>query len=109
VFLAWLVAEGIVCYQTNKATGFYFPPPGRTLAVTGVYAALAVVAQNDDARFLAQAVAWGYVGAAFLNLFGHETDTDESSSSTPPSGKTTPQPTVNGSSGAPGSNPIVNV
>ncbi len=65
--IAWLIGEGLVFYRSYKNEG-HLPMPGQVLAVSGVYAGLALLAQADQARFLAAALAWGFDIALFLNL-----------------------------------------
>lgn len=68
IFIAWLIAEGIVVYRTVKVSGGP-PMPAQLLATTGLYAALSLVASNERTRFLGQAGAWGFTAAAWLALY----------------------------------------
>lgn len=67
IFLAWLTGEGIVFYRNWKAGG-QLPVPGALAATTGLFAALAVLAEVGQLRFACTAAAWGFDIAAFLNL-----------------------------------------
>jgi len=71
VVLAWLAGQGIIWYRTFRDTGGP-PMPGQLLAATGLYVALAVVADNEDTRLLAQAGAWGFTAAAWLALYNKQ-------------------------------------
>lgn len=67
VFLAWLAGETIIIYRSWKQD--HKPPmPGQLLASTALFAALGLLAQNQQTRFLAGALAWGFDVAAFMNL-----------------------------------------
>lgn len=70
IFIAWLLAEGIVVYRTVKTTGGP-PMPAQLLATAGLYAALSLVADNERTRFLGQAGAWGFTAAAWLALYNN--------------------------------------
>lgn len=64
---AWLVGEGIISYRAIRDT--HLPPvPGALLASSGLFAALALLAEAERARGLAVALAWGFDLAAFMNL-----------------------------------------
>jgi hypothetical protein len=67
--MAWLVAEGIVCYRSVKVQKAP-PGPGQLLLSSGVFVALAILAESEKARPLATTLAWGFVAAAFMNLWG---------------------------------------
>lgn len=67
IVLAWLVGEGIVIYRSFH-DDHRWPMPGQLLASTALFAALGFLARNDQARFLAGAMAWGFDIAAFMNL-----------------------------------------
>ena len=67
--IAWAVGEGIIIYRSIRIN--HGPPmPGALLASSGLFVLLALLAQADKARFLANALAWGFDAAAFFNLFG---------------------------------------
>jgi hypothetical protein len=72
--LAWAVGEGIVIYRQVRLN--HAPPiPGALLATSGLFVLLALLAQAEQARFLAAALAWGFDVAAFMNLFPAVTNT----------------------------------
>lgn len=66
---AWLVAEGIVAYRSIKIQKAP-PGPGQLLLSSGVFVALALLAESEKARPLATTLAWGFVIAAFMNVAG---------------------------------------
>lgn len=68
IVTAWLVGEGIVSYRAVKQNGGP-PVPGALLATSGLFVLLALLAQAQQARFLATALAWGFDIAAFANLY----------------------------------------
>lgn len=76
IFVAWLLAEGIVVYRSFKTSGAP-PMPGQLLAAAGLYAALSLVAENPRTRFLGQAGAWGFTAAAWLALYTNPPATHE--------------------------------
>jgi hypothetical protein len=64
---AWLVGVGIISYRSAKAN--HAPPlPGELIISSGVFVLLGLLAESERARFLAQALAWGFDIAAFMNL-----------------------------------------
>ena len=65
--MAWLAGEAILFYRSQK-NDHHWPMPGQILAVTGLFAALGLVAQNPEGRFLAAALGWGFDVAAFMNI-----------------------------------------
>jgi hypothetical protein len=67
IMLAWAAGEGMIIYRSYRKTGNP-PMPGQLLASTMLFAALGLVAQNQQATFLANALAWGFDIAAFMNL-----------------------------------------
>jgi len=66
---AWLVGEGIIVYRSWKVNKVP-PGPGQLLVSSGVFIALALLAEAPQARPLATTLAWGFDIAAFMNLFG---------------------------------------
>lgn len=67
IFLAWLAGESIIIYRSWKHD--HKPPmPGQLLASSALFAALGLLGQAQQARFLAGALAWGFDIAAFYNL-----------------------------------------
>jgi hypothetical protein len=67
IVLAWLAGEGIIIYRSWKKDGRP-PMPGQLLASSALFAALGLLAEAPNARFLAGALAWGFDIAAFMNL-----------------------------------------
>lgn len=66
--MAWLAGEAILFYRSQKQD-HHWPMPGQILAVTGLFAALGLVAHNSpDGRMLAAALGWGFDVAAFMNI-----------------------------------------
>ena len=65
---AWLVGEGIVIYRYVKMHAAP-PVPGALLASSGLFVLLALLAEAQPARFLANALAWGFDAAAFFQLY----------------------------------------
>lgn len=67
IVLAWLVGEGILTYRSFKND--HRPPlPGQLLAASGIFVMLALLAEAQQARFLAAALAWGFDVAALMNV-----------------------------------------
>lgn len=67
IVLAWLAGEGIIIYRSYKL--YHRPPmPGQLLASTGLFAALGLLGKNQETKFLAGALAWGFVIAAFYDV-----------------------------------------
>jgi hypothetical protein len=65
---AWLVGLGIMSYRSVRQN--HHPPiPGSILAASGLFVLLGLLAQAQQARFLATALAWGFDIAAFANLY----------------------------------------
>jgi hypothetical protein len=67
---AWLVGEGIIIYRWVKNGAP--PTPGAILLPSGVYLALAIMAEYQPARFAATALAWGFDAAVLLQIVGKE-------------------------------------
>ena len=79
--LAWAVGEGIVIYRQIKLN--HAPPiPGAILATSGLFVLLAILAQAQQARFLATALAWGFDAAALMNAFPAVTNTPKAPAAT---------------------------
>jgi len=69
IILAWAIGEGIIIYRS--VTRDHSPPaPGALLATSGLFVLLAILAEADQARMLATAMAFGVDIAAMLNLWG---------------------------------------
>ena len=66
--LAWAFGEGIVVYRWAKVKAP--PTPGALFFSSGLFAALAVVAQYQPARTLATVTAWGLDLAILLQVIG---------------------------------------
>lgn len=67
IVLAWLVGEGILTYRSFKDD--HRPPlPGQLLASSGLFIMLGLLAEAQQARFLAAALAWGFDAAALMNV-----------------------------------------
>lgn len=67
IVLAWLVGEGILTYRSFKQD--HRPPlPGQLLAASGIFIMLGLLAEAQQARFLAGALAWGFDVAALMNV-----------------------------------------
>jgi len=67
IVAAWAVGESIIAYRAFKRT--HAPPmPGMLLASSALFVMLALLAESDQARGLATALAWGFDIAAFMNL-----------------------------------------
>ena len=101
IALAWAVGEGILVYRSIKVN--HGPPvPGALLASSGLFVLLAILAQAQQARFLATALAWGFDIAAFANLFPAVTSGTGAGGAggiqPTPSGKTPPN--ITGSQGS---------
>jgi hypothetical protein len=67
---AWLVGEGIVAYRWLKHKAP--PTPGALLLPSGIYLALAVLAEYQPARAFATVSAWGLNLAILLQVVGKE-------------------------------------
>jgi hypothetical protein len=65
--LAWLAGEAIIVYRSYKQDGRP-PMPGQLLASSALFAALGLLGRNQQAAFLAGALAWGFDIAAFYNI-----------------------------------------
>jgi len=66
--LAWLIGEGIISYRAISKE--HHPPiPGALLASSGLFVLLALIAESDQARPVAIALAYGFDVAAFMNLY----------------------------------------
>jgi hypothetical protein len=67
IVLAWLVGEGILTWRSFKQD--HRPPlPGQLLAASGIFVMLGLLAEAQQARFLAGALAWGFDVAALMNV-----------------------------------------
>ena len=66
--LAWAAGEGIVIYRWVKLKAP--PTPGALLLSSGLFVALAVVAQYQPARMTATLAAWGLDLAILLQVVG---------------------------------------
>lgn len=66
--LAWFAGESIVIYRWMKLKAP--PTPGALLLSSGLFAALAVVAQSQPARMTATVAAWGLDLAILLQVVG---------------------------------------
>ena len=64
---AWIVGNGILFWRSWKQDS-RLPVPGQLIAANFVFAALALLAEAQSARFLATALAWGFDIAALLNV-----------------------------------------
>lgn len=97
IFLAWLAGQAIVARRVWKQTGGP-PMPGNLLATTGLFVALAVLADSEKTRTLAQVTAWGFDIAAFMALYAHPAEDTPAHKSRPSTAKPavgqapTPQP-----------------
>lgn len=70
LILAWLTGEGIMAYRV--ITREHRPPlPAELLGTAGLFVILALLAEALPG--LAQTLAWGLVGAAFLNFWPRQT------------------------------------
>ena len=65
---AWLTGEGIIVWRWVKNGAP--PTPGSLLLPSGVYLALAMLAEYQPARFAAIALAWGFDVAVLLQVVG---------------------------------------
>ena len=65
--LAWLTGTAIIFWRSWKLDQ-RLPIPGQLIAASFIFAALAVLAEAERARFLATAMAWGFDIAALLNV-----------------------------------------
>ena len=65
---AWLTGEGIIVWRWVKNGAP--PTPGALLLPSGVYLALAILAEYQPARFAAVALAWGFDVAVLLQVVG---------------------------------------
>lgn len=69
IILAWAIGEGIIIFRSVQRD--HSPPvPGALLATSGLFALLALLAEVDQARLLATALAFGVDIAALMNLWG---------------------------------------
>jgi hypothetical protein len=66
IILAWLAGEGIIVYRAakNKTP----PVPGQMLAATGLFAAMAVLAEYEPARPVATLFAFGIDIAVLMKV-----------------------------------------
>jgi hypothetical protein len=64
---AWLVGEGIIIFRSVKKQKIP-PGPGQLLLSSGLFVALALLAESESARKLAITLAWGFDAAAFMNI-----------------------------------------
>jgi hypothetical protein len=67
---AWLTGEGIIVYRWVKNGAP--PTPGALLLPSGIYLALAILAEYQPARFAAIAAAWGLDIAVLLQVVGKD-------------------------------------
>jgi hypothetical protein len=67
---AWAVGEGIIVYRWIRAKAP--PTPGALLLPSGIYLALAVLAEYQPARAFATVSAWGLNLAILLQVVGKE-------------------------------------
>jgi hypothetical protein len=67
---AWLFGEGIIVWRWVKNGAP--PTPGALLLPSGLYLALAVLAEYQPARFAAIALAWGLDVAVLLQVVGKD-------------------------------------
>ena len=65
---AWLTGEGIIVWRWVKNGAP--PTPGSLLLPSGIYLALAMLAEYQPARFAAIALAWGFDVAVLLQVVG---------------------------------------
>jgi hypothetical protein len=69
IILAWAIGEGIIIFRSVQRD--HSPPvPGALLATSGLFALLAILAEAEQARLLATAMAFGVDIAALMNLWG---------------------------------------
>lgn len=69
ILMAWAAGLGLLTWQQLQRNPWRPPPPGRYLAASGLYAALALVAANQKAAPVAALVAWGFdLAVAFTVL-----------------------------------------
>lgn len=64
----WLIGESVIIYR-SVAKNHRPPMPGELLASAGIFALLALLAESQQARPVAVALAAGFDIAAFMNLF----------------------------------------
>ncbi len=64
---AWLLGEGIVIWR-YAAQNHRIPPPGVLLGITGLFAALGLLADFQATAGIATAAAWGLDVAALMNV-----------------------------------------
>lgn len=67
--LAWIVAEGLVSYQSVKRDKIV-PGPGRLAVISGLYIGLAIVAEYRPARGVVTAFAWAVNLAVLIQTVG---------------------------------------
>lgn len=69
IILAWAIGEGIIIFRSVQRD--HSPPvPGALLATSGLFALLALLAEAEQGRMLATALAFGVDIAALMNLWG---------------------------------------
>ncbi|MFC8719763.1 hypothetical protein [Kitasatospora sp. NPDC057198] len=66
LILAWLVGEGLIIYR-EVARENRPPLPADLISTSGLFVLLALLAEAYSG--LANTLAWGFVGAAFLNFW----------------------------------------
>lgn len=75
---AWLVGEGIIVYRSIKVQKAP-PGPGQLALTSGLFIALALLAELGQARSVATMLAWGLDVAAFMKLSEDSKKAGESS------------------------------
>ena len=68
LFFAWAIGEGIIVYRWVKVKAP--PPPGELLLASGLFLALAVIAEYQPARGAATAFAYAVDLAVALQIIG---------------------------------------
>lgn len=69
LILAWIIGESVIVYRS--VTQNHAPPvPGTLIATSGLFALLALLAEYQQARSAATALAFGVDIAALINVWG---------------------------------------